>query len=149
VWPHQRLLHPRLYPLLEEAGAHGMASGTQIRPLVFKGGKLWGTVPHNFPPIAEAPQSAIKTQKHNPLSQGPIKVLRQAHVKYFSQKKLVVRGKKTFFRRFAYYVFWRFSGEVRKKLMILKNKSTYCSTSHVTFLFFSCHPLDSAERLQK
>ena len=50
--------------LLEEAGAHGMASGTQIWPLVFKGGELWGTVPHNFPPIptSERPQEAAPLQ---------------------------------------------------------------------------------------
>jgi hypothetical protein len=36
---------------LEEAGAHGMAGGAQIWPLGFKGGKLWGTVPHNFRPF--------------------------------------------------------------------------------------------------
>jgi hypothetical protein len=57
--PPELFLDPAL---LEEAGAHGMAGGVQIWPLVFKGGRLWGPGPHNFPPIlidsSERPQEA-------------------------------------------------------------------------------------------
>jgi hypothetical protein len=59
--PPELFLDPAL---LEEAGAHGMAGGAQIRPLDFKGGKLWGPDPHNFPPIpsSERPQEAAPLQ---------------------------------------------------------------------------------------